>query len=105
MVEEFLKPKMYLFLVDNSEHKEAKCVNKNAVATINHNEYKDVLLNNSSIVNEAIRTISNLFIFFLRKDFKPTKTCHKQKPTNKTRQQFFVCTKSSKRVKIICFVF
>ena len=41
-----LKPKMYLYLVDdNNEHKKAKDVNKNVVATINHNEYKDVLLN------------------------------------------------------------
>ena len=43
-----LKPKMYSFLVDNSEHKKAKCMNKN-VATIGHNEYKDVLLNNKCI--------------------------------------------------------
>ena len=33
---------MYSFLVDdNSEHKKAKDVNKNVVATIIHNEYKD----------------------------------------------------------------
>ena len=63
VVEEFLKPKMYSFLVDNSEHKKAKDVNKNAVGTVNHN----VLLNNSSIVNEAIRTVSNLFIFFTKR--------------------------------------
>ena len=46
-IEEFvgLKPKMYLYLVDgNSGHKKAKDVNKNFVATISHNEYKDVLL-------------------------------------------------------------
>ena len=36
-----LKPKMYLFLVDNSEHQKAKDINRNAVATISHNEYKD----------------------------------------------------------------
>ena len=37
---------MYSYLVDdNSEHKKAKGVNKNIVATISHNEYKDVLLN------------------------------------------------------------
>ena len=44
--EEFigLKPKIYSLLVDNSEHKKAKGVNKNVVAAINHNEYKDVLL-------------------------------------------------------------
>ena len=37
---------MYSYLVaDNSEHKKAKCVNKNVIAMISHNEYKDVLLN------------------------------------------------------------
>ena len=49
---------MYSYLVgDNSEH---KCVNKskykifvnkNFVATISHNEYKDVLLNNKCLRN------------------------------------------------------
>ena len=50
-IEEFvgLKPKTYTFLVDNIEHEKAKGVNKNVVATINHNEYKDVLLNNKCI--------------------------------------------------------
>ena len=46
--EEFvgLKPHMYSYLVNgNSEHKRANCVNKNIVATISHNEYKDLLLN------------------------------------------------------------
>ena len=37
------------FLVDNSEHKKAKDVNKNVAATVSHNEYKDVLLNNKCI--------------------------------------------------------
>ena len=42
----WLKSKMYLCLVDNNnEHKKVNYVNKNAVATINHNEYKDFLLN------------------------------------------------------------
>ena len=41
-----LKPKIYSYLLDdNSEHKKAKGLNKNVVATISHNEYKDVLLN------------------------------------------------------------
>ena len=40
-----LKPKMCSYLVtDNSEHEKAKGVNRNIVATISHNEYKDVLL-------------------------------------------------------------
>ena len=37
---------MYSLLVDKSKHGIAKDVNKNVVATISHNEYKDVLLNN-----------------------------------------------------------
>ena len=37
---------MYSFLVDdNREHKKAKGVNGNVVATVGHNDYKDVLLN------------------------------------------------------------
>ena len=41
-----LKPKMYFFLVDDScEHKKAKGMNKNIVATISHNKHKDLLLN------------------------------------------------------------
>ena len=35
---------MYSSLVDDSEHKKATGVNKN-VATVSHNEYKDVVLN------------------------------------------------------------
>ena len=48
VIEEFvgLKPKIYSYFVgDNSECKKAKGVNKNVVATISHNVYKDVLLN------------------------------------------------------------
>ena len=47
-IKEFVgfKPKIYSYLVDdNSEHKKAKGVNRNVVATVSHNEYKDVLLN------------------------------------------------------------
>ena len=44
-----LKSKMYSFLVDKNEHKKAKGVNKNVVATISHNKYKDVLLNKKCI--------------------------------------------------------
>ena len=45
-IEEFagLKANMYSFLVDdNRKHKKAKGVNRDAVATVSHNEYKDVL--------------------------------------------------------------
>ena len=39
-IEEFVefKPKLYSFLVGNNEHKKAKGVNKNVVATISYNE-------------------------------------------------------------------
>ena len=51
-IEEFvgLKPKMYSFLVDDSsEHKKAEGANKNVVATIRNNEYKNVLFNNKCL--------------------------------------------------------
>ena len=47
---------MYLFLVDdNSEHKKAKLLNRNVVATISHNEYKGVLLNNKCLEHSTNR--------------------------------------------------
>ena len=47
-IQEFvrLKQNLYSFLVDNSESKKAKGMKRNIVATISHNEYKNVLLNN-----------------------------------------------------------
>ena len=36
---------IYSFLVDNNEHKKAKNVNNNVVATISPNEHKNVFLN------------------------------------------------------------
>ena len=50
-VKEFvgLKPKISCFLVDNSEHKKEKGVNKTVILTISHNEYKDVLLDKKSL--------------------------------------------------------
>ena len=62
-IEEFvgLKPKMYSYLVnDNSEHKKAKGVNRNVVATISHNEYKDVLLNNKCLRHSMNRNPSKI---------------------------------------------
>ena len=45
-----LKPKMYLFLIDDSnENKKSKVVNKNFVSSTSHNEYKDVLLSKNCI--------------------------------------------------------
>ena len=49
MIEDFvwLKAKIYSFLLDdNGEHKKGRGMNRNVVATISHNEYKDVLLSN-----------------------------------------------------------
>ena len=47
---------MYLFLVnDNSEHKKAKRVNRNVVATISHNEYEGVFLNNKCLRHSTNR--------------------------------------------------
>ena len=43
-------------IIDNNEHKQAKGMNKNVVATISHNEYKDVLLNNKCIRHSMNRT-------------------------------------------------
>ena len=41
---------MYSFLLHgNSKHKKAKIMNRNVVATISYNKYKDVLLNNKCI--------------------------------------------------------
>ena len=41
--------------------------------------------NYSSIVNEAIMTISHLLIYFFTKSFERTERQIKQKPTNKTK--------------------
>ena len=51
-----VKPKMHLFLVDDSsEHKKEIGVNKNVVATVSHGEYKDVLWNNECLRHLMIR--------------------------------------------------
>ena len=44
-----LKPKMCSLFVDNSEHKKPKGVNRNIVAPVSHNKYKDLLLNNKCL--------------------------------------------------------
>ena len=57
-IKEFLglKTKIDSFLVeDNNEYRKAKGVNRNVVATIRPNEYKDVLLNNKCIRNSMNR--------------------------------------------------
>ena len=43
---------MYSLLVDDSsEHQKAKGVNRNAVAAMSNNEYKDILLNQKRLRN------------------------------------------------------
>ena len=61
VIKEFvgLKPKMYSFLVDNNQHKKAKGVNRNVVATISHNEYKDALLNKKCLRHHSIDRIQS----------------------------------------------
>ena len=56
-IEEFveLNPKMYSFLVYNSDYKKANGVNKNVFATNTHKEYKYILLNNKCIRNSMNR--------------------------------------------------
>ena len=54
-----------------------------------------------------------VYFFFLRKDFKPTKTLTNKKPTNKTKiseqksnkGNNFVHAQTSKGVKVACFAF
>ena len=61
--EEFigLKEKMYSFLVDdNSENKKAKDMDKNIVATISYDEYKEVLLSNKCIRRSMNRSYNRI---------------------------------------------
>ena len=54
-----LKPETYSFSVEDSiEHRKAKGINKNVVATISHDEYKDLLLNNKCL-RYSINRIQN----------------------------------------------
>ena len=63
-----LNTKMYSLLVDNSEQKKAKYVNRNAVTTRSHNEYKDFLLNNKCI-RHSLNRIMKLFGFMKSRKF------------------------------------
>ena len=46
------------FVDDSSEHKKAKSVNKNVVATISYDEYKDVLLDKKYLRHSMNRSQS-----------------------------------------------
>ena len=47
-----LKPKMYSYLVDNnSERKKVKGVNRNVIAKIGYNDYRDTVLDNKCLRN------------------------------------------------------
>ena len=63
VIEEFvqLKPKMCSYLEDdNSEHEKAKGVNRNVIAAISHNEFKDVLLNKKCLRHSMNRIESKI---------------------------------------------
>ena len=54
-IEEFVDE----YLVDdNSDHRKTKGVNKNVVATISHNEYKDVLLDKNCLKHSMNSVVS-----------------------------------------------
>ena len=54
-----LKPKIYLFFIDDtSEQEKANGLNKKVVTTITPNEYKDVLLNNKCLMYSMTRILS-----------------------------------------------
>ena len=60
-IEEYVgfKPNMYSFLVNgNNDHRKPKGVTKNTVATISHNEIKDILLNNKCLRHSMNRAQS-----------------------------------------------
>ena len=69
-IEEFfgLKSKIYSYLVnDNGEHKKAKDVNRNVVATISHNKYEDVFLNKKCLRHLMNRIQRNLGTYEINK--------------------------------------
>ena len=56
--------RMYSHLVNhNSEHNKTKGVNRNVVATISYNEYRDVLLNKKCLRHSNRSQNTNWFIF------------------------------------------
>ena len=61
-------------IFDNSEHKKAKDVNKNVVATISHNEYKYVLLNKKCLrhsMNRILRKDHRVVTYEINKIYFP----------------------------------
>ena len=76
VIKEFvgLKPKINSSFIDDSKHKKAKDANKSFVATISHNEYKDVLLNNECIRHSMNRIQSKdqkIVIYEVKKSLLP----------------------------------
>ena len=76
VIKEFvgLKPKINSFFIDESKKKKAKDANKSFVATISHNEYKDVLLNNECIRHSMNRIQSKdqkIVIYEVKKSSLP----------------------------------
>ena len=68
------KPKVYSFLIDrSSKHKQAKGGNKNVIATINDNEYKDVSLNKKCLRHSTNRIKSKDYRIVQKDRMKSTK--------------------------------
>ena len=81
-IEEFvrLKPKIHSYFVDdNSENKKAKGVNKNVVAKISYNEYKDVLLNDKCLSHSMNRIQSKDYRIGTYEIHKISLTCFDDK--------------------------
>ena len=73
-----LKVKMYSFLVDdNSEYKKSRAVN--VVATISHNKYEDVLLNNECLRHSINRIKSKDHRIIAYKTNKNSLSCFDDK--------------------------
>ena len=103
-IEEFfgLKPKMYSYLVnDNTEHKKGKGVNRNVVATIIHNEYKDILLKKKCLGHSMKRIqskdhriatyeINKILSCFDDKIYNQSNGCYRLVISITTKKSFFV---------------
>ena len=103
-IEEFfgLKPKMYSYLVnDNTEHKKGKGVNRNVVATIIHNEYKDILLKKKCLGHSMKRLqskdhrigtyeINKILSCFDDKIYNQSNGCYRLVISITTKKSFFV---------------
>ena len=59
----------------------------------------------SSIVNEDIRAVLNIFIFFLQEDFTRTKSTKRIQANKNKKDSIYMRIKTSKRKKVTCLTF